>query len=130
MFCKFCKEYPRLATTHTGQPAVFVSGSNNFKMEPISYHNSSRPYKSCIIQFHHDAETCLEIDLLPKTTAPPKESSIAIAKLGGKELARMPLVFNCGYSIAIHNKPFSDLPMLCQLLKKSDVDIGENDTRP
>lgn len=35
-------------------------------------------------------------------------------------------VFNCAYSIAINNKPFTDMPMLCQLLKKSGVDIGEN----
>ena len=85
MFCKFCKEYSRLATTNSGQPAVFIYGSNNFRIEPIRSHNTSKPHNSCIVQFPHDAQKCLEKELLPKTTTThTNDFSVgrATAKLG------------------------------------------------
>lgn len=129
MFCRICLKYPKLATS-TKFPntiPVFVTGSNNFRIEPIRSHEKGDPHKKCATQYLRDEDDVLLV-VQPVAGTPVKESPIlkAISNLGEKEQVRMRMLFNCAYSIALQNRPFSDMSFLCSLMKKNGVEIGEN----
>jgi hypothetical protein len=54
MSCNVCKEYPKLASTIPGQTPVFVTGTDNFRIEPIRCHELSAPHKSCLSQLEKE----------------------------------------------------------------------------
>lgn len=53
MFCSYCKQYSKLAQVGNS-PSVFVSGSDNFRIEPIKSHDMSGSHKACVAQYMHD----------------------------------------------------------------------------
>jgi hypothetical protein len=127
MFCKYCRKYPKLAVTKLNQTCVFVEGSRNFRLEPIRSHNKSTAHKNCANQFLRDEEkSSLEVPTKKAPEIRNTDIGKALHKLGEKECQRMKFVFNCAYSLAYHNKPFTDMKMMCTLMKKNSVDLPDN----
>lgn len=122
MFCKICKKYPKLATSTQGQVPLFVSGTDKFRIEAIRSHETSVPHRSCVTQQRHDQE-------IPQPpSVPAKETPIgkAIMNIIDQEMEKLRFLFNTAYTLAAHNKPFSDMEMMCDLMAKNGVKLGEN----
>ena len=124
MFCNVCKEYPKLTSTNPGQQPVFVTGTDKFRIEAIRSHESSVPHRNCLSKFHHEKEANHIADHL----VPLRETAIgkALMNINEKEMEKMRMLFNTAYTLAIYNKPFSDMEMMCELMMKNGLQLGDS----
>lgn len=134
MYCIICQKYPTIAVSYSGSGRnAFLSGCDQFRIEPIRAHEASKAHMTCVSWHHQEMkETALQpqtpIAGTSNSSVPTEQPLImqALQKLKETERKKLTILFNNAYLIAKQGKPLSDMDILCRAMKKAGVDIGEN----
>ena len=105
MFCKTCKRFEKSGT--------FVTGSTNFKLESIIYHDKS---------LSHIANT----KVVTAKTAPlgSSQAEKCIEKLNQSVYLRLAKLFRNAHALAKYGRPFADFEWMCDLDVTKGLDVG------
>lgn len=137
MHCSICLKYPDLAVSHSPSgKCSFLSGCDQFRVEPIKAHETSKAHKMCISLYNQEMEKTVDPAVASDTgSASPTVKSRAqflivqaLQKLKEIERKRLMVLFTNAYCIAKQGMPLSDMDILCSAMKTAGVDLGDNYT--
>ncbi|XP_069063832.1 gem-associated protein 7 [Pleurodeles waltl] len=137
MYCSICLKYPDLAVSHSPSgKCAFLNGCDQFRVEPIKAHETSKAHKMCILLYNQEMKKTLDPTLASNagSASPTVQCRAqllivqALQKLKEIERKRLMVLFTNAYCIAKQGMPLSDMDILCSAMKTAGVDLGDNYT--
>lgn len=108
MFCRVCRQFPTISDSTT----VFVTGTSNFRKDPIRTHDKSLHHKKCI-----GAQSAVSF---------PERTPIAknILKMSQAQQEVLKKLFRRAYYVAKNELPLAKFSTLCKLQTANGLDLG------
>ncbi|XP_039459533.1 zinc finger protein 862-like [Oreochromis aureus] len=108
MFCRVCREFPSISES----TSAFVTGTSNFRKDPIRTHEKSLHHKKCI-----GAQSAASV---------PEQTPIAktILKINQAQQEVLKKLFRTAYYVAKSELPLAKFSSLCKLQKANGLDLG------
>ncbi len=108
MFCRVCREFPSISDSTSS----FVTGTSNFRKDPIRTHEKSLHHKKCIG--------------VQSAASFPEQTPIAknILKINQAQQEVLKKLFRTAYYVAKSELPLAKFSSLCQLQKANGLDLG------